>query len=186
MFLLLVLIRNPVIFLRAIFLGSIANPVSAYGTYITKSSTFFNDVNLHGIVIDRIDGKWLLPAWYTAVHAIARMELYRAGREYALQGNVGWKTWRKALGPVTPGEYQLFELAAVCNKMRGQVPLYTLGLSRSQIQLESLLFFPRYLRCLLGLLGDAIQGRVRGNESRRVFVHVAAATAAIVVLVALF
>lgn len=86
---------------------------------------------------------------------------------------------------MTPGDSQLHELAAVVNKMTGNIRLGLLGISRSQESIESALVFPRYLRCILGLVGDTIQGGVRGNESRRLFAQGVATTVVIVLLLTL-
>jgi len=111
---------------------------------------------------------------YTAAHIFARVELYKASREFALRGSSGCYIWRKIFGPITPGEIELHELAAVINKMTGYFSLQAIGIPLSQRQIESILFFPRYIRCLLGLLLDAIQGRTKGNEARVLLTSIAA------------
>ena len=49
-----------------------------------------------------------------------------------------------------------------------------LGYSEAHEKMEDRLVIPRYLRCVLGLMTDALQGRIRGNEARRVIATAAA------------
>jgi hypothetical protein len=76
----------------------------------------------------------------------------------------------------------LHGLAAVVNKTTVHISLQILGIRPSQKAIERRLMFPRYVRCLLGLVFDALHGGVRGNESRVLLVAVAIATAGAVLL----
>jgi len=185
MFLLLVLIRNPVAFIRAASLDFAAgHPVWAYGRYVRRWLSLAQEAATHLLHSDDVSMKGLVAGWYATAHNIARLELYRAGRDYALKGNAGKHVWRKVFGPVTPGLQQLDQLAAVANKTTGRVVLRALGISTSQEQIESALVFPRYLRCVLGLVADALQGGVRGNEARRLLAQMGLAGLAIYLLLA--
>ena len=83
--------------------------------------------------------------------------------------------WRKLLGPVTPDEWNLWPLAAVINKLAGTFSVRSLGISRGQEDLERMLVFPHYVRCYVGLLADALlHGGIRGNEGRRMILHLTA------------
>lgn len=183
MFLLLVLFRNPLVFFRAILLDfNLGHPDWSYGQFITKRQELIQESIRYSLSIERTRGRNPVSAWYALAHYVARVLLYQAGRDHALQGNVGRHAWRKVFGPVTPGDVQLHELAAVVNKVTGRMNLATLGISEAQESLESSLIFPRYLRCTLGLVTDAIQGRVRGNESRRLFAHIIVVAIVVVAL----
>ena len=58
--------------------------------------------------------------------------------------------------------------ASVANKLTLRMNSAALGISRGQARAEAgLLFAPRYYRAAFGLLGDAIQGGLRGAEARR-------------------
>ena len=166
MFLILVLFRNPVVCLKAVGFGLICVfGLRPFHSYVGISS---RDIILegvrYGLGLESPDRTVCPP--YTAAHVFARVELYKAGRKFALRGSSGRYIWRKVFGPVTPGERELHELAAVVNKMTGYFSLRAIGIPLAQRQIESILFFPRYIRCLFGLLFDAIQGRTRGNEAR--------------------
>lgn len=139
---------------------------------------------------------------YAAIHNAARIELYHASSGVALKGSRGVNCWRRALGPVTPAGQEpssgsrawwaegaassdnaaLADLAAVVNKMTGTILYPGLGISEAQEAVERRLVLPRYLRCLLGLLTDAVQGRIRGNESRRLLFHCALAATVVYIL----
>lgn len=101
-----------------------------------------------------------------AAHAVARVEFYMAGRPVALRGNVGRQLWRKFYWPVTPGDGELRELAAVVNKITGCAEFTESTVSSNPESLGRNAPVARYPRCLMGLLSDAVQGRTRGNESR--------------------
>ncbi len=185
MFLLLVLIRNPIAFIRAVTLDfTFGHPVWAYGRYSYRSRGLQQEAISYVLFPDDVNRKGLVDpaAWYAAAHNIARFELYRASRDYALKGNTGKYVWRKVFGPVTPGTHELHVIAAVASKTTGRIVLRALGISASQERIESALVFPRYLRCVLGLVTDALQGGVRGNEGRRLLAQVALAGAAIYLL----
>ncbi len=72
-------------------------------------------------------------------------------------------------------------LAAIANKTTGGYSLGAAGIPPGQIAFERALIFPRYVRCLGGLLLDAAieWNTVRGNEARLVV----ASTGIIAVLV---
>ena len=175
MFLTLVLIRNPVAFCWAIFVGAAALINPRFGAlYLSRriDPAIITETATGGQMLALVS-RWpsgVLARFayaYCLAHDVARVELYRAGRDFALRGNTGVHSWRRVFGPVTPGPRQLGELAAVVNKTTGYISLTWLAIPPTQQAIEALLFFPRYLRCLLGLATDAIQGRVRGNEARR-------------------
>jgi hypothetical protein len=77
--------------------------------------------------------------------------------------------------------------ASIASKMTGRLPVRGLGVKATQRSVESsLAFASRYYRAMFGLLGDALQGGMRGAEARRVLgslfagaivLHVAAARA---------
>jgi hypothetical protein len=119
---------------------------------------------------------------YTAAHIIARIRLYEASREFAIHGSSGRQVWRKLFGPVTPAETELAQLTAVVNKITGSISYARLGIRPGQQRFEAMLIFPRYLRCLLGLLIDALQGRTRGNESRVVIASLVLTVSLILIL----
>lgn len=166
MFLVLVLFRNPVIFVKAITLAlrNLANP-RAFPSYITEQWDVYVQAIEYGLHLgtSASRGAW---ASYSVAHDVARAELYKAGRDYALKGNTGRHTWRAVFGPVMPGERELFALVDVVNKMTGSFMYAGRGFSRSQQQIESVLLVPRYVRCVVGLILDAFSGGVRGNEAR--------------------
>ena len=164
MFLILILFRNPVVCLKAIGFGLICVfRFRTYYSYINTNREVINEGITYGLGLE--SERTVCPP-YTASHVFARVELYKAGRQFALRGSCGRYIWRKAFGPVTPGTRELHELAAVTNKMTGYLSLRVLGILPPQEHIESILFFPRYIRCLFGLLFDALQGRTRGNEAR--------------------
>lgn len=164
MFLILVLFRNPVVFIKAIGFGLICVfRFITYYSYIDTNHEVIKEGIENGLGLE--SERTVCPP-YTAAHVFARVELYKAGREFALRGSSGRYIWRKVFGPITPGTSELYELAAVVNKMTGYFSLGALGIPLAQRQIESILFFPRYIRCLFGLLFNALQGRTRGNEAR--------------------
>ncbi|KKL83244.1 hypothetical protein LCGC14_1976700, partial [marine sediment metagenome] len=58
--------------------------------------------------------------------------------------------------------------ASVANKLTLRMNSAAIGISKGQITGEAaLLFAPRYYRAFFGLLGDALQGGMRGAEARR-------------------
>ncbi|KKM13993.1 hypothetical protein LCGC14_1710620, partial [marine sediment metagenome] len=58
--------------------------------------------------------------------------------------------------------------ASVANKLTLRMNSAALGISKGQMKGEAgLLFAPRYYRSFFGLLGDAMQGGMRGAEARR-------------------
>jgi len=180
MFLLLVLVRNPYVFMKSI-------------TYLLSLRSFPDYINEHLSLVQEAIGNGLagmpsgspggLSYAYAATHAFARIELYKASRPAAMHGSVGRQVWRKLYGPVTPGDRELHELAAVVNKITGYAAVRELGVSLAQERLERILFFPRYLRCLIGLLFDAGQGRTRGNESRIIVISTLGIVAEIIFLI---
>jgi hypothetical protein len=201
MFLILVLLRNPVALARAASIalqgeGAFANYVNSlagveWGSGVTRAM----------ILSDLVWQRWPAPGWfggrYAIAHNVARIELYHASSGIALNGSRGVNFWRKVFGPVTPAGQNpasasrgwfaqgadssplaaLSDLAAVARKMTGMISYPSLGISQAQEAVECRLVLSRYLRCLLGLLTDALQGRIRGNESRRLLFHCALAAA---------
>ncbi len=161
MFLFLVLVRNPYVFMKSItylfFLRS-------YPDYVREHCSIVQEAIGHGLAGMPSGSPGGLSYAYTAAHAVARIELYMAARPVALRGSVGRQMWRKLYGPVTPGDGQLHEIASVVNKITGYAAVHELGGSTAQERLDRAL--PRYLRCLIGLLFDAVRGSTRGNESR--------------------
>lgn len=177
MFLLLVLLRNPFVFAKAVcYLLILSVYHRAYSLYVVNHNTVWLESIGVGLGLERPSGVGFA---YTAAHVIARIELYSASRAFALRGSTGRHLWRVLFGPVTPGDHELHELAAVANKITGYATVSELGVSAGQEALERALVFPHYLRCLLGLLVDALQGRTRGNESRIVVSLVAAIAVAL-------
>lgn len=60
-------------------------------------------------------------------------------------------------------------VAAVANKMTGRLSTQALGVSAAQRSIEgNLAFAANYYRAAFGLVGDAVQGGMRGAEGRRV------------------
>lgn len=58
--------------------------------------------------------------------------------------------------------------ASIANKMGGRLSTANLGVSAGQRSLESnVVLAPAYYRAAFGLLGDAVQGGMRGGEARR-------------------
>ena len=177
MFLLLVLIRNPLSFLKSIaYLLLLLVHRQPYYVYITNHNSVLMEAIGRGLSFDETDG---LGFAYTAAHNIARIELYMASRTFALRGSVGHYFWRKPFGPVTPGDFELHGLCDVANKLTGSMTHSRLGVAATQDSVERILLFPRYLRCVFGLLFDALQGGIRGNESR-VFVTSTLGIAAVI------
>ena len=182
MFLLLIGLRNPLVLLQCVgYLLRCTLDKTTYPRFLTEHMVLVSEATGRGLVLLR--GPTGLGYGYAAAHDIARIKLYKASRAFALQGSGGRYVWRRLFGPVTPSELGLHELAAVVNKTTGSINLARLGLSASQQSLEGMLMFPRYLRCLLGLVFDAMQGGTRGNESRIVVVAVAVAVAAVFIFV---
>lgn len=78
MFLLSVLFRSPVVFVRAIFLDfRVGHPVWANGNYMKENLEVAKAAALDLVRIENVHGKWLLRGWYAAASNIARLELYR-------------------------------------------------------------------------------------------------------------
>lgn len=167
MFLILILLRNPAGFLRAMAIA--AAGWGAYGRYM--QSPVVGEAISHSLMLREARG---IGARYSMFQNVAGVELYRASREYALRGNTGVNVWRKLLGPVTPDEGNLWPLAAVINKLTGTFSIRALGVSQGQEALERMLIFPHYVRCYIGLLADAMHGGIRGNEGRRLMANLAA------------
>ena len=184
MFLVLVLLRNPVVFALTLFrYVHFLVSDSAFGAYVAPRHPAIDEALRAGLGSGgALERRIRVVAAYEQAHFFARYELYRASREFALNGSRGRHLWRKLFGPVTPGEVELRFLAAVVNNTTGYLSvLARLGMGPSRRATERMLVFPRYFRCLLGLVFDAMCGGVRGNESR-VIVAAAAAIAAAVVL----
>ncbi len=60
------------------------------------------------------------------------------------------------------------EIADYINKMTGTLTAGSLGLTRTEQAVENaLLFAPKYTRAALGLMVDALQGGLRGDEARK-------------------
>lgn len=181
MFLLVIGLRNPLVLLQCVgYLLRCTVDRTAYPRFLSEHTVLVNEAITPGLVLGRPTG---LSYPYVAAHIIARVKLYEASRAFAVQGSRGRHFWRKLFGPVTPSEWELYNLAAVVNKTTGSISLASPGVSASQQSLEGMLVFPRYLRCLVGLVFDAMQGRTRGNESRIVVVAVAVAVAAVFIFV---
>ena len=178
MFLLLVLVRNPYVFLKSITYLLL---LRSFPVYIKKNLSVVQEAISHGLAGMPSGSPGGLSYAYAAAHSFARIELYMASRSVALRGSVGRQVWRKLYGPVTPSDGELHELAAVVNKITGYAAVRELGVA--QERLERTLFFPRYLRCLIGLLFDAAQGRTRGNESRIIVVSTLGLAAEIFVII---
>lgn len=180
MFLLLVGLRNPLVFLHCVgYLLWCVVDRTAYPRFLSNHLALVQEAIGWGMVVGDARG---LSYPYIAAHIIAKIKLYKASREFALHGSSGSHVWRKLFGPVTPAESELVGLAAVINKMTGSVNYAVLGIRPSQRRFEAMLIFPRYLRCLLGLLTDALQGRTRGNESRIVIASLALTVTVILIL----
>lgn len=180
MFLFLVCLRNPLVFLQCVgYLLWCVVDRRAYPRFVSNHYALGDEAIRYGLVLGDPRG---LGYPYTAAHDIARIRLYEASREFAIHGSSGRQVWRKLFGPVTPAERELHGLAAVVNKTTGAISLASLGVSAGQQRFEAMLIFPRYLRCLLGLLTDALQGGTRGNESRIVMASLALTVAVIVIL----
>ena len=203
MFLLLVFVRNPIAFVRAAWIGLSRDTIEGDNIPLQevldaiRVGLVMEHTAFHGGIIAKISER------YAAIHNAARIELYRAAKPVALRGTTGVNAWRKFLGPVTPAGQKpaattpgwfaegadssvmaaLADLAAVINKTTGMISYAGLGIGEVQKHAEDRLIFPRYARCLLGLLTDAIQGRIRGNESRRLLVHLGVAVAVAYLLV---
>lgn len=180
------LIRNPFAFVRAVtygFNGLLRPRAGKIARYIEQHSSLIADAIESEVCVEPTSRAPLLSA-FAGVHNVARFELYGASRDYALRGNTGRYAWRKLFGPVTPAESQLHELAAVVNKTTGELSLYYYMRDRAPRQyfIERTLLFPRYQRAMLGLLFDAVQGNVRGNEARRLLVSMTLVGALIYVL----
>jgi hypothetical protein len=76
---------------------------------------------------------------------------------------------RRSFGPI--GETTDEVAASIASKMIGRLSTRGLGVGATQREVERLLAFaPRFYRSVFGLLGDAAQGGLRGNEARRVLV----------------
>ena len=183
MFLLLVLVRNPYVFMKSIAYLLL---LRSFPVYIKENISLVQEATGHGLAGMPSGSTGGLSYAYTAAHSFARIELYRASRPVALRGSVGRQVWRKLYGPVTPGDRELHELAAVVNKITGYATVRELGVSPAQARLERALLFPRYLRCLIGLLFDAAQGRTRGNESRIIVASTLGIAAEISLLIYLY
>ncbi len=170
MFLVLVLIRNPFVFLKAvgIAVSRLVRPGS-YAKYIEDNRVLIGEAIQKGLWIVAPLSRNPITDAYARAHDTARLQLYAAGREYALCGNTGRFAWRKLFGPVTPGDHQLEHLVAVIYKMTGHLRLYAYMEDSAPRRrfVETALLFPRYIRVVVGLLLDALQGDVRGNEARR-------------------
>ena len=180
MFLLLVLIRNPYVFMKSLAYLLL---LRSFPVYIEEHLSLVQEAIGHGLAELPSGSPGSLSYAYSAAHSFARIELYMASRPVALRGSVGRQVWRKLYGPVTPGDSELQELAAAVNKMTGYAAVRELGVPLAQERLERTLFFPRYLRCLIGLLFDATQGRTRGNESRIIVTSTLGIAAEISVLI---
>ena len=204
MFLLLVFIRNPIAFARAIWIGLSRDTVAGDNIPLQEVT----DAIRQGLVMEHTAFKRGIVARfrerYAVIHNAARIELFRAAEPVALRGTTGMNAWRKFLGPVTPAGQKpadttrswfaegadssviaaLADLAAVINKTTGMISYAGLGIGEAREHAEDRLIFPRYSRCLLGLLTDAIQGRIRGNESRRLLIHLGIAAGVAYLLVA--
>lgn len=163
MFLLLVLVRNPYVFLRSIPYLLLWR---SFPRYLVRHASDVQEAVDHGLA-GMPTGSPNGPRYaYTAAHAFARIELYRASRSVAIRGTVGRHIWRKLYGPVTPGDAALHELAAVVNKITGYDKISDPNVPIASQTLEQSALIPRYRRCLVGLLLGAVQGGTRGNESR--------------------
>ena len=138
----------------------------SFPDYIREHHSLVQEAIGHGLAGMPSGNPGGLSYAYNAAHAFARIELYMASRPVALRGSVGRHLWRKLYGPVTPGDHGLHELATVVNKITGYAAVRDLGVHYAAERQERTFVIPRYLRCLSGLLFDAIQGGTRGNESR--------------------
>ena len=162
MFLLLVAVRNPLVFLQTIgyLLRSLVDR-RAYHVYVVNHRHVAQEAAVYGLEIGYPRG---LTYAYTASHIIARLKLCEASRDFALQGSTGKNTWRKIFGPVTPATRDLHELAAVVNKTTGTINLASLGVAPKQRRVETLLVFPRYLRCILGFYLMPFRGELEATK----------------------
>jgi hypothetical protein len=178
LFLILVLFRNPVVFIKAIRFAVICLfDSNRYAGYISGDiSLSHGQAVAHGLGQDYpfledhpFHNSPAIVA-YNAAHVFARTELYKAGSEFALRGSKGRYLWRKLFGPVTPGEDELYRLANVVNSMTGYCDFALDGISGDRARTEQILIFPRYLRCLSSLLSVALlSGGVKGNEAGVLF-----------------
>ena len=179
MFLLLVLVRNPYVFMKSITYLLL---LRSFPDYIREHHSIVQEAVHNGLAGMPGGGPGGLTYAYAAAHSFARIELYMASRTFALRGSAGRQVWRKLYGPVTPGDRELHELAAVVNKITGYAAVSESGVSAARERLERTLFFPRYLRCVIGLLFDAARGRTRGNEGRIIVVSTLGIVAEIIFL----
>jgi hypothetical protein len=168
MFLLLIAARNPLILLKTI--GYFALFLMSQRHYAILVRNNVKDHHMvAGLTANTSSFHYRRAGFgfaYDAAHDAARLMLFQASKEFALRGNRRRDLWRMPFGSFKPGDQQLRELGAVVNKTTGTVVLERLGVQANQRHLERRLIFPRYIRCVFGLILDATQGGVRGNESR--------------------
>ena len=181
MFLILVLIRNPWAFFKAVAVVA----TNRFSQYVSTNLNVIQEATSVGLYVTPESRGFAF--MYGAVHGVARAELYRASRGFALNGCVGNNSWRIIFGPVSARQLTgVWQLSAVINKMTGLIRYSSLGITGNQKAMEEMLLVPRYLRTTLGLLSDALQGDVRGNESRRTLLSTAVVTAVALLLVKVF
>ena len=171
MFLILVLFRNPVVFVKTVGFGFMCLfDLERYLTYINPltSSLALREGIEHGLGQDYpFHSRRTIILAYNAAHVFARTELYKAGRELALHGSRGRYVWRKFFGPITPGESEMYGLASITNTITGYCSLSQLGISGDRARIEEILLFPRYIHLLFRFLFDGVlRGGIRGNEAR--------------------
>ena len=69
MFLLLVLARNPVAFVRAVLLNfALQHPGFAFAEYVSKRSPLVLEAVRHGLYVENLFSKGLLTSWYAVAH----------------------------------------------------------------------------------------------------------------------
>jgi hypothetical protein len=100
---------------------------------------------------------------------VAALENFKAmaGVSKELGPSRSAKLVRRLLGDIA-GETSDEVAASIANKMVGRLSTKGLGVRQGQREVESVLAFaPRFYRATFGLLGDAVQGGMRGAEARR-------------------
>jgi hypothetical protein len=112
-----------------------------------------------------------MPTW-----ARQGLLLNRFGNSFETFLDVSKVELYKSMKPSLNGPEELRDLASHVNKMLGTMSTQALGISRSQRNFERafIMFSPRYTRAMTSLLLDSFKGGLKGHESRRAMVHLAA------------
>lgn len=185
--------RNPAAFLKAVGyeLDGLLYDGRLYGGYLQKNARWVERFTAAGGEMrgsemtwsGNVSGQWMRRLFtpvrpltsrfdnaFTNGANVAALENFKAmvGVGDSAGSDFLRKAGQVAFGNLS-GETSDEVAASIASKMTGRMSTRALGVSQAQQQAEGLIAFaPKFYRATIGLVGDAVQGGMRGAEARRV------------------